>query len=164
MLAADHDVTLLGPEPVDVERTAERLGVDLSACEHRRVVDDVEATAASADFDVFVNGTYLSKAVNRAPAGWYYVHFPQVPAESTRRRRTASASPASRRSRSRPSSRIDSATCRPASTVESAAPSSSPTYQRYLANSEFTAAWVERLWGVPADVLYPPVRPEVAAG
>jgi glycosyltransferase involved in cell wall biosynthesis len=36
-----------------------------------------------------------------------------------------------------------------------------PTYERYLANSRFTATWVQRLWNVPAEVLYPPVRPEV---
>jgi glycosyltransferase involved in cell wall biosynthesis len=39
-----------------------------------------------------------------------------------------------------------------------------PTYTRYLANSEFTASWVERLWGRPTDVLYPPVRPSVRPG
>ncbi len=80
VLAADHDVTLLGPHPADVDATFRRLGVDLSACGHRRVVDDLEASEASADFDVFVNGTYLSKAINRAPLGYYYVHFPgEVP-------------------------------------------------------------------------------------
>lgn len=31
-------------------------------------------------------------------------------------------------------------------------------YCNVLGNSRFTAAWIERLWGVPADVLYPPVR------
>ena len=76
VLAADHDVTLLGPHPVDVDATYRRLRVDLSACGHRRVVNDAEASEASADFDVFVNGTYLSKAINRAPLGYYYVHFP----------------------------------------------------------------------------------------
>jgi hypothetical protein len=55
-------------------------GVDLSACDYRRVVDDADATEASAEFDVFVNGTYLSKAINHAPVGYYYVHFPgEVP-------------------------------------------------------------------------------------
>ena len=31
-------------------------------------------------------------------------------------------------------------------------------YRTVLGNSRFTAGWIERLWGVPADVLYPPVR------
>ncbi|HSP27335.1 MAG TPA: glycosyltransferase, partial [Ilumatobacteraceae bacterium] len=39
-----------------------------------------------------------------------------------------------------------------------------PTYTRYLSNSRFTASWVERLWGRPSDVLYPPVRPSVRPG
>ena len=67
VLARQHDVTLLGPHVPDVAATMQRLGVDLSGCAYERVVDDTEAGEASADFDVFVNGTYLSKAVNRAP-------------------------------------------------------------------------------------------------
>ena len=80
VLARDHDVTLLGPQTPDVDATRRRLGVDLSACVYRKVVDDAEAGEASAEFDLFVNGTYLSKALNRAPVGYYYVHFPgEVP-------------------------------------------------------------------------------------
>ena len=62
-LARDHDVTLLGPQVPDVEATRRRLGVDLSACAGPTGLDDVEAGEASADFDLFVNGTYLSKAL-----------------------------------------------------------------------------------------------------
>src|SRR5204863_8316653 len=32
------------------------------------------------------------------------------------------------------------------------------TYDRIVANSQFTARWVRRLWGRDSDVLYPPVR------
>jgi glycosyltransferase involved in cell wall biosynthesis len=31
-------------------------------------------------------------------------------------------------------------------------------YSKVLANSRFTATWIEKLWGVSAEVLYPPVR------
>jgi glycosyltransferase involved in cell wall biosynthesis len=31
-------------------------------------------------------------------------------------------------------------------------------YERVLANSEYTRDWVRRLWGVEADVLFPPIR------
>ncbi len=31
------------------------------------------------------------------------------------------------------------------------------TYDRILANSEFTAGWLQRYWGADSDVLYPPV-------
>ena len=65
VLARHHDVTLLGPHEPDVDATMRRLGVDLSACGYDRIVDDGEAGEASAGFDVFVNGTYLSKAVNQ---------------------------------------------------------------------------------------------------
>jgi glycosyltransferase involved in cell wall biosynthesis len=31
-------------------------------------------------------------------------------------------------------------------------------YERVLANSEYTREWIRRLWGVDADVLFPPIR------
>ncbi len=31
-------------------------------------------------------------------------------------------------------------------------------YERVLANSEYTRSWVRRLWGVEAEVLFPPIR------
>jgi glycosyltransferase involved in cell wall biosynthesis len=31
-------------------------------------------------------------------------------------------------------------------------------YERVLANSEYTREWIKRLWGVDADVLFPPIR------
>ena len=86
VLAADHDVTLLGPHPADVGAT---FAGSASTC---RPADTVvssttsKASEASADFDVFVNGTYLSKAINRASLGYYYVHFPgEVPTASRSR-------------------------------------------------------------------------------
>jgi glycosyltransferase involved in cell wall biosynthesis len=164
VLAEDHDVTLLGPRPVDVEATVSRLGVDLSGCSYRRVDDDVEASTASADFDVFVNGTYLSTAVNRAPTGYYYVHFPGE--VTTRidalRGRLAVAGVKVLRVPPRLPQRLTevrAAFDRRVPRMEFV-----PTYARYLANSQFTASWVERLWGRPADVLHPPVRPTVVPG
>ncbi len=164
VLAADHDVTLLGPRPVDVDATAQRLGVDLSACGYRRVDDDEEASAASADFDLFVNGTYLSKALNRAPLGYYYVHFP-----GERRTRLdqlrSRAGVVGVRALSIPPrlpqrlNEVRAAFDRRVERVEFL-----PSYTRYLSNSRFTAGWVEQLWGMPSDVLYPPVRPSVVPG
>ncbi len=126
---AGHDVTLLGPRPPDVERTRERLGVDLSGCDHRAVHDDDAASAASADFDVFVNGTYLSRAVNHAELGYYYVHFPQVPLPPGRSNaqpgRTSAPSRGSGRCRS-VSSRCVCARPRPGSTGASRGRTSSP--------------------------------------
>jgi glycosyltransferase involved in cell wall biosynthesis len=161
VLARDHDVTLLGPHVPDVDATFRRLGVDLSACGHRRVVDDMEASEASADFDLFVNGTYLSKAINRAPIGYYYVHFPgEVPTRGDQLRsrlgvvgvKALSLAPRLPQRLTEVQAAFDRRVAR----VEFV-----PTYTRYLANSQFTASWVERLWGRPADVLYPPVRASV---
>lgn len=164
VLARDHDVTLLGPQPPDVLATMHRLGVDLSACDFHRVVDDADASEASGDFDVFVNGTYLSKAINRAPVGYYYVHFPgEVPTRSDQVRsrlgvigvKALSLPPRLPQRLTEVQAAFDRRVAR----VEFV-----PTYTRYLANSQFTAAWVERLWGRSSDVLYPPVRPSVRPG
>ena len=164
VLAGDHDVTLLGPHPVDVDATFRRLGVDLSACGHRRVVDDQEASEASADFDVFVNGTYLSKSINRAPIGYYYVHFPgEVPtrADLARSRMGVAGVKALSLAPKLPQrlTEVQAAFDRRVRRVEFV-----PTYTRYLANSEFTAGWIRTLWNAPTDVLYPPVRPSVRPG
>jgi hypothetical protein len=37
------------------------------------------------------------------------------------------------------------------------------SYDRVVANSAYTARWTERLWGRPADVLFPPVTPVAPA-
>jgi glycosyltransferase involved in cell wall biosynthesis len=164
VLARDHDVTLLGPHTPDVDATMRRLGVDLSACGHRRVVDDAEASEASADFDVFVNGTYLSKAINRAPIGYYYVHFPgEVPTRSDQLRSRLGVAGVKALSLAprlpHRLTEVQAAFDRRVTRVEFV-----PTYTRYLSNSQFTASWVEQLWGRPSDVLYPPVRPSVQPG
>ena len=161
VLAGDHDVTLLGPQVPDVEATVRRLGVDLSACRYERVVDDVEAGEASADFDVFVNGTYLSKAPNQAPVGYYYVHFPgEVPSAADRLRSRLGVAGVKALSLAprlpQRLTEVQAAFDRRVHRVEFV-----PTYTRFLSNSQFTASWVERLWGRSSDVLYPPVRPTV---
>lgn len=158
MVARGDRVVLFGPESVDPEVMHARLGRDLAGCEHRRVRDDEEASAASGDVDLFVNGTYLSRAVNRAPLGLYYVHFPGVPIDARRRRVDTVARLGLRvldRAERLPGPlegvraglgrrRIDNAW--------------TATYDTFLANSRFTADWVERLWGVPSRVLHPPVQ------
>lgn len=77
---AGHDVTVLAHRDFDVDALSERLSLDLSGCTLTTV--DVGATAvsaASAEFDLFVNGSYLSPVVNRAAHGLYVVHFPSRP-------------------------------------------------------------------------------------
>lgn len=79
-LSERYDVELLGPEPVDHPRLAERLRLDLSHLPVRLVDTDDEVSAASLDYDLFVNCTYMSPVVNRAKQGLYVVHFPGAPA------------------------------------------------------------------------------------
>lgn len=164
VLAHDHDVTLLGPAPVDVDATRERLGVDLSACGYRQVFDDAGASEASADFDLFVNGTYLSTATNRAATGYYYVHFPgEVRTRRDRLRHHAGVAGVKALSLvprlPYRLTEVQAAFDRRVERMEFV-----PTYQRYLANSEFTAHWVHELLGRRSDVLHPPVRPTVRPG
>ena len=164
LAAAGHDVTLLGPEVPDVERTRQRLGVDLAACGYQRVTDDLEASAASADYDLFVNGTYLSTAINRAAEGWYYVHFPGIPmtrAQQIRNRAFMGVVKAFGRPDRLPEGLREWQAIVDRRIVRTPHLGS---YRRYLANSQFTARWVTRIWGVPSDVLYPPVRPTIAPG
>jgi glycosyltransferase involved in cell wall biosynthesis len=86
-LADHHDVTLIGPEPVDTVRFAERLGIDLAGLPLRRIDQESDVSVLSVDYDVLVNCTYQSTAVNRARHGIYVVHFPgEVAGERQRRK------------------------------------------------------------------------------
>src|SRR5262249_12416079 len=78
-LAERHEVELIGPDTVDHVRLGERLRLDLSSLPMRQAATDDEVSAASHDYDVFVNCTYMSPVVNRAKHGVYVVHFPGPP-------------------------------------------------------------------------------------
>lgn len=158
VLAQDHTVDVLGPEPVDVARMAARLGVDLSRCGYRRVDDDTEASVASADYDVLVTTTYLSQCVNRAPIGLYYAHFPEEGRTAAQLRRAAVRErvlPVLERAGQLPG-RLRVVRDELRSKVKDR--SFLGGYQSVIANSAFTAAWIEHFWSVTPDVLYPPVR------
>jgi glycosyltransferase involved in cell wall biosynthesis len=158
VLSQDHDVDVLGPEPVDALRMQARLGVDLSRCGYRPVVDDSTASEASRDYDAFVTTTYLSKAVNHAPIGLYYAHFPEEGRTAAEQRRAglrARAVPALDRLPALPG-RLRIVRDRMAARLPDRAYLAS--YQSVIANSEFTAHWIRELWGVEPDVLHPPVR------
>ena len=77
---AGHDVTILAHRDFDVEALSERLSLDLTGCTLATVdTGATEVAAASADYDLFVNGSYLSPVINRADHGLYVVHFPSRP-------------------------------------------------------------------------------------
>lgn len=156
-LARDYDVTLLGPRRPNVERFRERLGIDLAPFEWREVAGDGEASLCSREFDLFVNCAYLSTAVNRAPIGLYYVHFPgHVRASTTtglvrlalRMARAASVVPLFRRKVRR---LIEALSGRIVDT------SWTDSYSTFIANSAFTQTWIQRMWNQPSRIVHPPV-------
>ena len=165
-LRIGHDVTLLGPEPVDAAEAMDRLGVDVSGCGFVEVKNDREASEASADFDVLVNGTYRSQAVCRAETGIYYVHFPQ-PLPTARQKRSERVSRVAHSlivgvddSEANPSkvARIKRGFGRRITDQ-----SWLSSYSQFLANSAYTAKWTQEIWNVTSRVVFPPVRPVVAA-
>jgi len=161
-LADDHEVTLLGPEPISLEAMRARLGIDLAGCGYRRVSDDEAASTASADFEIFINTTYLSTAENLAPVGLYYVHFPGSPGTPSQRARRTVARGLANRLRHVKAGKLKAVHVgleRRARRTTWAA-----SYTTFLSNSAFTAGWVKRLWKVHSEVLYPPVQPEVLPG
>jgi glycosyltransferase involved in cell wall biosynthesis len=158
LLNAGHEVVAFGPEPLDIEMTTRRLGRDLSRCGYQRVTNDVEASDASAGVDVFINCTYLSSAIPRSPRSMYYVHFPGVPL-TNRRKVSSTLSTVGHRTLSPfaslpgPLEGVRAGFARRIHDV-----SWGKRYTVVAANSAFTAEWVQRLWGVDADILYPPVE------
>ena len=158
LLNAGHEVVAFGPEPLDIEMTTRRLGRDLSRCWYQRVTNDVEASDASAGVDVFINCTYLSSAIPQSRQSIYYVHFPGVPLTSRRKVSSTLSSTGHRilslfTSLPGPLEGVRAGFARRIHDVSWA-----KRYTVVAANSAFTAEWVQRLWGVDADILYPPVE------
>jgi glycosyltransferase involved in cell wall biosynthesis len=76
-LAGEHEVDLVAHEPVDLGWLGERLHLDLAKLGVVEAPDHAGGvTAASADYDVFVNASYRSGDPSRAGRGVYVVHFP----------------------------------------------------------------------------------------
>jgi glycosyltransferase involved in cell wall biosynthesis len=88
-LRQHHDVDLIGPDPIDLARFEERLGVDLRGLPLRRIDQESDVTALSGQYDLLVNTTYQPTAVNRARHGMYVVHFPGEVAGPGQRRKDA---------------------------------------------------------------------------
>jgi hypothetical protein len=77
VLSTDGPLDLLTHDPVDVDWLAERLHIDLSRVSVRVIDDDGEGvTRASADYDLFVNVSYMSADRAASRRSLYVVHFP----------------------------------------------------------------------------------------
>jgi glycosyltransferase involved in cell wall biosynthesis len=160
LAAAGHEVTMLGPELVDPQFLLERLGVDVSGAAFRVVDAELGAATASADYDAFVNVTYRSTVPNRADHGLYYVHFPEPPRSAVSAagdvvgRFTIGAVDRTALRRVRPV-----AVARDEVALRTRQHGYVSTYDCFAGNSRFTNGWIERLWGVTPELLYPPVQP-----
>lgn len=79
VLSRSHRVELLGPTPIDVQDLADHLGLDLSRSHFRLLPEVSERRLAplTAEYDLFVNCTYLSRLPTRAKRSVYLVLFPQ---------------------------------------------------------------------------------------
>jgi glycosyltransferase involved in cell wall biosynthesis len=76
-LAGEHEVDLLGPGPIAPADIAEKLGVDLSEVGVRLIASRPGAlTAASADYDLLLNCSYMSTEPSAARRAIYVTHFP----------------------------------------------------------------------------------------
>lgn len=71
-------VDLIGHTDVDKDELGEHLGLDLSRCRLRVVPDkgDLELAALSAEYDLFVNGSYMSRLAPRSAKAAYLCYFP----------------------------------------------------------------------------------------
>jgi glycosyltransferase involved in cell wall biosynthesis len=72
------EVDLIGHTQVDKDELADHLGLDLSRCTLRIVPDkgDLEMSAVSQDYDLFVNGSYMSRLAPRSAKAAYLCYFP----------------------------------------------------------------------------------------
>ena len=82
VLAADgHEVDLVAHDDVGKEILADHLGLDLNKVNLRVVPDEGEERTArvSAEYDLFVNATYMSRLAPRAAHNLYLCFFPTPP-------------------------------------------------------------------------------------
>lgn len=79
ILSQEHRVDLLGPEEVHLDALGDHLGLDLTRSSFRLLppVSERKLAPLTAEYDLFVNCTYLSRLPSRAARSVYLVLFPQ---------------------------------------------------------------------------------------
>ena len=108
----------------------------------RRLAHERDVSRISASYDLFVNNTVFSLAAPRSKRSMYMCMFPLDPRPSFLQERNFLGSlwaPYVALRRSLYHRWIGS-------------------YTLLMANSHFTRSWIRRLWGLPAEVLYPPIE------
>lgn len=71
-------VDLIAHNDIDRDRLSEYLGLDLSRCRLRTLPDvgDSGLSSITSDYRLFVNASYMSRLVSRAPRSAYLCYFP----------------------------------------------------------------------------------------
>jgi glycosyltransferase involved in cell wall biosynthesis len=152
-LSKTHSVTLLGPEKPDVDTFKRHLNIDLSLCEFEKVSGDLEASKSSENFDWFINHSFSSRAINRAPLGIFIVMFPGDPLKWRSKIKSGIWSP-TLLILNKLGSKLDhfqeilDRNMNGLSWIDS--------YEKFFAISDYTKYWVSELWGRDCEVLYPP--------
>lgn len=79
ILSRNHRMELLGPEEVGLQSLSEHLGLDLSRSSFRLIPrgSERELVPITAEYDLFINCTYLSRLPSQAARSVYLVLFPQ---------------------------------------------------------------------------------------
>ena len=80
VLSKQHDVDLIGIEPIDFDALGDHLGLDLSGTRHVVWPDfprQEPGEARSKQYDLFINSTFRSNLVPMATRSAYLVFFPQ---------------------------------------------------------------------------------------
>jgi glycosyltransferase involved in cell wall biosynthesis len=90
---AGAEVDLIGHDDVDRDALADHLGLDLSRCRMLMVDDSGPSTLSefTGDYDLLVNGSYMSNVPSKAHRSLYVCYFPTPPDHtfSAMRRRVA---------------------------------------------------------------------------
>ena len=79
VMAADGaEVDILGHSDVDLGLLGAHLGLDLSGCRYVRIPDrgEEDLSVLSGDYDLFVNGSYMSRVPTRSRKAAYLCFFP----------------------------------------------------------------------------------------
>jgi glycosyltransferase involved in cell wall biosynthesis len=72
------EVDILGHSPVDLAELGRHLGLDLSGCRYVRIPDrgEEDVSVLSGEYDLFVNGSYMSRLPTRSRRAAYLCFFP----------------------------------------------------------------------------------------
>ena len=158
VLSAGHEVDVLGPEPIDLDRTRAQarrrplaLPVSHRGRRHERVGGVTRLRRLRHD-DLSVEGG------EPRPDRLYYAHFPEEGRTGAQERREAVSRRVVPLLDRLPSMPRRARLVRDDLAARIPDRSFLDSYQSVIANSAFTAHWIRTYWGVEPDVLYPPVR------